>query len=248
MNPPKRDVMGVEVTALPAGELADALEKAVRAGGRGRIACAVNVHTWCEATRDAACGEAFRSSFIAWPDGVPITWAARWLGRPIGPRIHGHDLMRMLLPRPVAHYFYGSTPEVLEGLERRVRGEYPGIKIAGLRSPRFSRRAELISDEDEKAIRDAKPGILWVALGAPKQELWMHLNRDRIDVPVMIGVGAAFEILAGRYSRAPKLLQAAGLEWFWRLAQDPARLWRRYLSTNTRFVSTLIAHLLGLRS
>src|SRR5688572_2649911 len=144
MIPPKRDVMGVDVTALPVHELVDALERAALSGGRGRIACAVNVHTWSEATRDAACGEAFRSSFIAWPDGVPITWAARWLGRPLGPRIHGHDLMRLLLPRPVSHYFYGSTPEVLERLERRVRADYPRIKIAGLRSPRMSKRAEPI--------------------------------------------------------------------------------------------------------
>jgi N-acetylglucosaminyldiphosphoundecaprenol N-acetyl-beta-D-mannosaminyltransferase len=245
--PAKVDVLGIGVTAATEAEIVEVIAAAPRTGRSGRTLCAVNVHTWCEARRNRDFAEAVRSSYVSWPDGVPITWAAKWLGTPIGPRIHGHDLMRLLLRRPVSHFFYGSTPDVLRDLEKNVRSEFPGVRIAGFRSPAFTRRAGPIPPKDAEAIAEARPDILWVALGAPKQEMWMHLNRDRIHVPVMIGVGAAFEILAGRFRRAPRLLQRAGLEWAWRLTQDPGRLWRRYVSTNGFFLATLARALIARR-
>ncbi|MCI0655565.1 MAG: WecB/TagA/CpsF family glycosyltransferase [Acidobacteria bacterium] len=241
---PKIQVLGVGVSSGTEQEIAKAVADVARARARATL-CALNVHTWSENRRNPACAEAFREAEIAWPDGVPIVWAARWSGTPIGPRIHGHDLMRLLFRQPLSHFFYGSTPDVLKDLERKVRSEFPGIRIVGMRSPAFTKRARPIPDEDAASIRDSKADILWVALGAPKQELWMHLNRERIDVPVMAGVGAAFEILAGRFSRAPRVLQRMGMEWLWRLAQDPARLWRRYFSTNGLFLATLLGRLLS---
>ncbi|MBI4566104.1 MAG: WecB/TagA/CpsF family glycosyltransferase [Planctomycetes bacterium] len=231
---PKIDLFGIRITRATGEEIVQASRDAVRTGRRAETLLAVNAHTYVEARRNTLMGRVLNEAFIAWPDGVAVAWAARLSGRPTGPRIHGHDLMLRFLREPFSHYFYGSTPEVLADMRRRL----DGVRIAGMQSPPLTKRAERC---DVSAINNSGADILWVALGAPKQELWAHLNRDRIRVPLIVCIGAAFELLAGRFSRAPRLLQRAGLEWAWRLSQDPARLWRRYVSTNGAFA----AHVLG---
>jgi N-acetylglucosaminyldiphosphoundecaprenol N-acetyl-beta-D-mannosaminyltransferase len=238
---PKVDLFGVRVTRATEDEIVASAFDAVKEGRGGRTLVAVNAHTYSEARRDASIREAINDAYISWPDGVPIVWAAKLAGRPIGPRIHGHDLMRRFLKEPFNHYFYGSTPEVLAELTRNL----PGIRIAGTESPPFTRGA---AESDLRRINASGADIVWVALGAPKQELWARRHRDRIRVPLVACVGAAFEILAGRFTRAPKSLQRAGLEWAWRLGQNPSRLWRRYVATNGAFAAHILSGVLSKKS
>jgi len=233
---PKIDLFGVRVTRATPDEMVREAHDAVRSGSHGLVLAAVNAHTYTEARRNPEVRRAVNEAYIAWPDGVPVVWAAKLAGRPLGPRIHGHDLMLRFLAEPFRHYFYGSTPEVLAEMSRRL----DSARIAGMESPPFDRS---VRTSDLGRINDSGADILWVALGAPKQELWALHHRDRIRVPLVACVGAAFEILAGRFSRAPRTLQRFGLEWAWRLSQDPARLWRRYFSTNAAFVSHIAAGL-----
>jgi len=231
---PHSDLFGVRVTAAAPEEIVAAVREQVRRRGTPIVLAAVNAHTYAEARRHPDYRAALNEADIAWCDGVPVEWAGRLVGRPAGPRIHGHDLMLRLLQEPLSHFLYGSTPEVLAEVRRRL----PHVRIAGTHSPPFTKTAER---SDVSMINDSGADILWVALGAPKQEMWARLNRDRITVPVIACVGAAFEILAGRFGRAPRPLQKMGLEWAWRLGQDPARLWRRYFSTNGAFISHILA-------
>ncbi len=231
---PKTDLYGVGVTAADPEQIVAEVRERVRLRGAPIVLAAVNAHTYSEARRDPEFRAALAAADIAWTDGVPVQWAGRLTGRRVGRRIHGHDLMVRLLKEPCSHYFYGSTPEVLEDLRRAL----PGVRIAGTHSPPHAKRA---ARADVSMINDSGADIAWIALGAPKQELWAQLNRDQVRVPVIACVGAAFEILAGRRSRAPRALQALGLEWAWRLSQDPARLWRRYLSTNGAFISHILS-------
>lgn len=230
---PKIDLDGVRVTNASLEDMVRATREAVRVRGRCGTVVAVNAHTFREARKSPAYRHALNDSFISWADGKPIAWAAKIRGTPIPERVHGHDLMVRFLKEPFRHFFYGSTPGVLDAL----RAALPGVQIAGMQSPPFTRSIE---PSDVSPINDSGADIVWIALGAPKQELWAEFHRDRLKVPVAICVGAAFEIIAGRFSRAPRWLQSLGLEWSWRLAQDPARLWRRYFSTNGYFLAFLM--------
>jgi exopolysaccharide biosynthesis WecB/TagA/CpsF family protein len=230
---PKIDLGGVLVTNASLEEMVRTTHVAVRTPGPCRTFVAVNAHTFREARKSADYRAALNDAYVSWADGAPIAWAARVRGTPIPERVHGHDLMVRFLREPFRHFFYGSTPEVLEALKAAL----PGVRIAGMQSPPFSRRVEA---SDVSRINDSGADIVWIALGAPKQELWAQLHRDRLQVPVAMCVGAAFEIIAGRFSRAPRWLQKLGLEWSWRLAQDPGRLWRRYFSTNGYFLAYLL--------
>lgn len=230
---PKIDLFGVSVTNATLEEIVHSVREQIRQGAQGKTLVGINVHTYTTALNDRAYRQALNEAFIAWPDGVPISWAAHWTRRPVGPRIHGHDLMVRFFQEPISHFFYGSTPEVLAEIRRRL----VGIRIAGTFSPP---RMTRIERSDVSRINDSGADIVWVALGAPKQELWSHRNADQIRVPVIASVGAAFEIITGRFRRAPRSAQQAGLEWVWRLAQDPARMWRRYFATNGYFISYIL--------
>ena len=234
---PKIDLFGVRVTRATEDEIVASARDAVKTGRFGQTLVAVNAHTYSEARSRPDFRNAINEAYIAWPDGVPIVWAAKFAGRPIGPRIHGHDLMLRFLSESFSHYFYGSTPEVLADLRQAL----PGRKIAGTESPPFTRG---VADSDLTRINASGADIVWIALGAPKQELWAARHRDRIRAPIVACVGAAFEIIAGRFSRAPRGLQKLGLEWAWRLGQDPARLWRRYVTTNASFAAHIVSGVL----
>lgn len=246
--PPKRDIRGVGITKATPVELAGVARTLIADRRHPVTIASVNVHTFVEAQRDPGYRAALTGATITWVDGVPIRWILKAGGDPFPPpRIHGSDFMQLLLSElPEAkHYFFGSTPETLSLLETSLRSRFPGIRIAGLQSPPFRKRAQREDADTIERINRSGADILWVGLGAPKQEMWLHLNADRLTVPVSIAIGAAFDIQAGRYSRAPQGWQKLGLEWAWRLLQDPARLWRRYFSTNGYFLSLLLQELIA---
>jgi N-acetylglucosaminyldiphosphoundecaprenol N-acetyl-beta-D-mannosaminyltransferase len=243
---PKKSLHDVGVTLATPDEMVEELRRAIRERRSACSLAAVNVHTFIEAQRSPRYREALNDAAIGWIDGVPIRWIVRAGGAPPPPRIHGHDLTLLLLERLTGarHLFYGSSPETLLDLERRLRERFPALETAGFVSPPFRKEAVRESPEMLERLNATGADVLWVALGAPKQELWARLNRDALKIPVIVCVGAAFEILAGRFTRSPLWMQKLGLEWTWRLAQNPGRLWRRYFSTNGAFMALLLRTLL----
>jgi len=204
-----------------------------------RSVCICNVHSVVTASQLAEFRAAIEQADIATPDGAPVAWMLRRLGVARQERISGPDLMRkyceLAASRHEGIFLLGGTDDMLERLQRTLRSEFPGLHIAGTCSPPFR---PLSAQEDEAIVAQINAsgaGVVWVGLGCPKQELWMHAHRGRVHA-VMVGVGAAFPFLAGTVRRAPLWMQQTGLEWLHRLASEPRRLWRRYTVTNSYFI------------
>jgi N-acetylglucosaminyldiphosphoundecaprenol N-acetyl-beta-D-mannosaminyltransferase len=184
------------------------------------------------------------------PDGMAVVWSLRLLGRPDARRVYGPDAMLVLLDAaarsgiPVG--FYGATPETLRALLARVRTRFPRVRIAYAWAPPFRALTPQENEEAIGRINASGARILFVGLGTPKQELWMAAHRGRVRA-VMLGVGAAFDYLAGAKRQAPRWLMPLGLEWLFRLTMEPRRLWRRYLLNNPRFVRLVTQELLRRR-
>ena len=206
---------------------------------RGEYICVSNVHTTVMAHEDETYRAIQNGAVMALPDGGPLSSFSREKGNSTAMRVTGPDLMKEMLQRSSQtgwrHFFYGSTESTLEKLKGHIETEFPGAVIVGMISPPFG---EIAPEEDEKyvaAINESKPDFVWVGLGAPKQERWMYAHRGRVNA-LMIGVGAAFDYESGNIKRAPKWMQNANLEWLYRLMQDPGRLFRRYFSTNLKYL------------
>jgi N-acetylglucosaminyldiphosphoundecaprenol N-acetyl-beta-D-mannosaminyltransferase len=184
------------------------------------------------------------------PDGMPVVWALKSLGRPDATRVYGPDLTPILLERaaragiPVG--FYGAAPEVLKLLVERVHKAYPALKIAYAFSPPFRSLTAAEDLEVTAAINASGARILFLGLNTPKQDFWMAAHKDKVRA-VMVGVGAAFDFLAGSKPQAPRWMMKIGLEWLFRLATEPRRLWKRYLKHNPRFVLFFGLQLLGFK-
>ena len=206
---------------------------------RGEFICLSNVHTTVIANSNAEYRKIQNSAFLALPDGSPLSLVQRLRGYRTAEQVPGPDIMPALWKATentnISHYFYGSTPETIGKLEKKLKEQYPNTRIAGMESPPF--RA-LTPGEDEETIRrinDSGASIVWVGLGAPKQEQWMYEHRGKINA-VMLGVGAGFDFHAGTVKRAPEWMRKHYLEWLYRLMQDPKRLWKRYVKTNFKFL------------
>jgi N-acetylglucosaminyldiphosphoundecaprenol N-acetyl-beta-D-mannosaminyltransferase len=221
-------------------------------GPEGRVIAIANVHSVMSARRNPDLAATLRQAEVVTPDGMPLLWAMKVTGTDPVDRVTGIDVMRTTirdgLADGVSHFFYGSTRAVLDGLVCRLQAEFPGIRIAGAISPPFRRLTHLEMSQHVRQIRESGADIVWVGLGMPKQELWMHDVHDAIPGTSLIGVGAAFEWVAGNKSRAPRWMQNAGLEWLYRLAQEPKRLWKRYAVNNPHFMMLLAALWLRTRS
>lgn len=204
-----------------------------------RYVCICNVHSVVTAQQDVEFGRVVAQADMATPDGAPVAWMLRRLGFAGQQRINGPDLMwrccAMAERLGLAVYFYGSTTDTLNLLETQLKANFQNLVISGSYSPPFR---SMDADEDiaeARRINASDAAVVFVGLGCPKQEMWMARQRGRVN-GVMIGVGAAFDYHAGTLRRAPLWMQHAGLEWLYRLASEPRRLWKRYLVTNTVFV------------
>ena len=206
---------------------------------RGKYVCVSNVHTTVMSYEDKEYRNIQNSAAMVLPDGKPLSVVSRLRGFKEAQKVSGPDLMPEMFElseeKGYTHYFYGSTEETLDKLKEALLNRYPRLKIAGMYSPPFR---SLNEEEDEEIIRqinNADPDFIWVGLGAPKQEQWMYAHRDKL-CGVMLGVGAGFDFHAGTVKRAPVWMQKSGLEWLYRLTQDPKRLFKRYVVTNTKFL------------
>lgn len=218
---------------------------------RGGYVCVSNVHTTVMAKFDSFYRAIQNDSLLTVPDGVPLVWAMNMLRHSqvteSQDRVRGPTLMREMISegraRSVKHYLFGSRPETLQALRETLVRQYPGVQIVGAESPPFR---PLTAEEQQsvaRRINESGAHFVWVGLGAPKQERWMFENSRKINA-VLLGVGAAFDLIPGRIPEAPRWMQSMGLEWLYRLCKEPRRLWKRYLFTNPVFVASFSLQLL----
>jgi N-acetylglucosaminyldiphosphoundecaprenol N-acetyl-beta-D-mannosaminyltransferase len=238
---PAEPVLGIPLALTDYERTLDWIDAAAETGHRGYV-CVAATHTVMACQEDAELREAVLGADFTVPDGQPLVWALNALGAGLGDRVYGPDLMERACARAARtgrrFYLYGGRNQgALVELTRTLRLQHPGLKIVGGHAPPFRPLSDAEEDAIVADINRAQPDVVWVGIGVPKQEKWMARLRDRLDAPVLVGVGAAFDFHAGLIPQAPAWMQRAGLEWMFRLVQEPRRLWRRYLRYNPRFVT-----------
>jgi N-acetylglucosaminyldiphosphoundecaprenol N-acetyl-beta-D-mannosaminyltransferase len=225
-------VMGVPFDHVTAAEAIARIESMV-ASRRPHYLVTANVDFLVQARRDVELRRILLDAHLVLCDGTPLLWASRLLGHPLPERVAGADLVPLLLPvaarKQYRLFLLGATPESAAQAVARLRAEYPELVIAGHYSPPFAPLLEMDHEQIQQRILAAKPDILFVSLGCPKQEKWIAMNYRTLGVPVAVGVGATIDFLAGQVRRAPRFMQRTGTEWLFRLAQEPRRLFRRYV-------------------
>ncbi len=244
------NILGVRVSAVNMN-LAMRLADQWISSGKPGYACVTAVHGVMEAQDDPSYLGILNNAVLNVPDGMPITWVGRFQGYGEMNRVFGPDFMltlcKLSLERGYRNFLYGGQPGVAEQLRATLELRFPGLQIVGTCTPPFR---ELNSQEEKELINQVhalKPDILWVGLGAPKQERFMADYVAKLQVPLMVGVGAAFDFHTGRIRDCSEWIKRAGLQWLHRLVQDPRRLWKRYLRTNPAFLWHIAWQLAGLR-
>lgn len=235
---PTCNILGVNIAAINMEWLLKYLDKNIK-DIKGDYICVSNVHTTVTSYEDDSYRDIQNGGLMAIPDGGPLSTVGQKRGcknmlRTTGPSLMG-EIFKVSAEKGYRHYFYGSKEETLELLYQKLTQNYPRIQIAGMYSPPF----RTLTEEEDKAvierINETKPDFVWIGLGAPKQEKWMADHQGKID-GLMLGVGAGFDYYAENIKRAPMWMQRSNLEWLYRLMQDPKRLFKRYWSTNTKFI------------
>jgi N-acetylglucosaminyldiphosphoundecaprenol N-acetyl-beta-D-mannosaminyltransferase len=239
--PPSVDVLGVPLALTDYERTIDWIEAAIATRQRGYI-CVAAVHTVMACQEDPELRAAVLASDLTVPDGQPLVWAMNALGHDLSSRVYGPDLMaraceRAALTGARIFLYGGRNEEAVLQLAHKLRTRYPGLDIVGAYAPPFRPLTGEEEDSVAEAINRSEADVVWVGIGVPKQEKWMAAMRDRLEAPVLVGVGAAFDFHAGLVPQAPPWMQSMGLEWAYRLRRDPRRLWKRYLRYNPRFVT-----------
>jgi N-acetylglucosaminyldiphosphoundecaprenol N-acetyl-beta-D-mannosaminyltransferase len=237
---PTREVIGIPLAMTTYDGAMAVMDGMVARRERGYV-CAVAVHAVTVAQRDPEMRAALLGSTLTVPDGMPLVWAVNLLGENLPHRVYGPELMRRYTRRCAEKghriWLYGGRDQgSLAQLALNLRRDFPGLRIVGGYSPPFRDLEPHEEDEVVERINADRPDVLWVGTGVPRQEKWMARMRDRLEVPVMCAVGAAFDFHAGRISQAPPWMQDRGLEWTYRIAQEPRRLLPRYLYYNPAFL------------
>ncbi len=232
-------ILGVQISAINMEDAISLVKDAISKKQKKYI-CVCPVSTIMECKKDGKVLRSVNSSDLVTPDGMAVVWLGRMHGHKNIRRVYGPELMEEVCAisakSEYKNYLYGSTRDVLDKLKERLLKRYPGLIISGVFSPPF---LQLSNDEDNQIVEEINnnaPDVIWVGLGSPKQDLWMYEHRQRINAPIMIGVGAAFDFLAGTKSQAPRWIRDNGWEWLFRLVTEPKRLWRRYLIGYPLFV------------
>ena len=244
------ETMGVRVHAVQMQEVVARMEQWIREGRGGHSIAATSMHGMVAAQHDFEFRRILNSTDLVVPDGTPLVWLGRSRGYPLPGRVYGPDLVLAFCGkagRNYRHFFYGGEPGAAERLAESLKHRFPGMQTVGVYSPPFR---PLNAEEDEEVvalISRAAPDVLWVGLGTPKQERWMFEHVHKLQVPVLASVGAAFDLLSGRRKQAPRWLRDHGLEWLFRLLQEPRRLWRRYLIYGPQFIAYLALERLRLK-
>jgi len=239
--PPAAEVLGVPLALTDYDRTMSWIDATIARRQQGYV-CVAAVHTVMVCQEDDELLAAVRNASLTVPDGQPLVWAMNALGHDLPSRVYGPELMARYCERSALTgarmYLYGGRNQgALVQLALNLRRRFPGVKIVGGHSPPYRD----LDDEEQDAVIDeinrSKADVVWVGIGVPKQEKWMAAMRHRLDAPVLVGVGAAFDFHAGLVPQAPNWMQSTGLEWAYRLAHEPRRLWKRYARYNPRFVT-----------
>jgi N-acetylglucosaminyldiphosphoundecaprenol N-acetyl-beta-D-mannosaminyltransferase len=248
--PERGNILGVGVSAINMQQALDTIDQWIETRDPHYV-CVTPAHAVMDCYRSSELRQIYNHSGLTTPDGMAIVWLLKWQGFRSVERVYGPDLLqavcRQSLSNGYRHYFYGGAPGVAERLSEKLVKKYNGVRIVGLDCPPFR---ELTPEEDEAAVQRmcaANPDIVWIGIGSPRQERWMVDHLKRVGAPVMIGVGAAFDFISGNKPQAPRWMQKNGLEWFFRLASEPGRLWRRYILSYPRFTMLVLLQLMGLK-
>jgi N-acetylglucosaminyldiphosphoundecaprenol N-acetyl-beta-D-mannosaminyltransferase len=251
-RPESIKILGCSVSRVTLDETLDRIEGWIELHGkRCNFVVATGFHGIWEAHKDSQLRDVFNAADLFCPDGIAPVMISRLRGLPLPGRVPGPDLLARFAARAnekgYRSFFYGDTEETLAALRERLERYYPGHRIVGTLSPPF-RKLDL---QEERAmvnhINAARPDVLWVGLGLPKQEWWIHRNLNALRVPVVVGVGAAFRLVGGQVRRAPAWVGRAGLEWLWRFGMEPAKMWRRDLLDGPRFLYHALTETFHLR-
>jgi len=247
--PSQAPVVGSSISMTSYSEVLAAI--ADRPTDTAMVISVCNVHSVMSARKDPELAAAIEGSDITTPDGVPLVWALRWTANPDQERVYGPDLMRRGFDdedaREWRHFLYGATEDTISELTRAIAEFAPQAKIVGHIAPPFRPLTDDEQRADLDAIIESGADIVWVGLGMPKQELWMHTVRDQLPGVALVGVGAAFDFIAGNVKEAPEWMRKASLEWLYRLMKEPRRLWRRYIWNNPAYVILLLRQLITAR-
>lgn len=233
------DLLGVKISDVNIPKAVATIGQWI-ASKRKTYVCVAPVSTLVDCQKDPHYRRVINAAGMVTPDGMPVVWLGRAAGSKTIERTYGPDLLLAVChdgqESGYRHFFYGSNADTLDLLERKLKSMSPKLDVAGKISPDFKPKAVLEDQKVIDAINQARPDILWVGLGSPKQDFWIDIHRPLLHVPVIVGVGAAFDFLSGVKPQAPLWMQKGGLEWLFRLCSEPRRLWRRYLLGNSAFI------------
>jgi N-acetylglucosaminyldiphosphoundecaprenol N-acetyl-beta-D-mannosaminyltransferase len=244
-------VLDVRVDAVQISDVVERMKEWIRERRGCHSIAATGMNGIVEAQHDPQFKQILNATDLVVPDGMPLVWLGRQRGHFLPRRVYGPDLLLAFCEKTAGrgyrHFFYGAErdPDVPKHLAKKLEQRFPGTIVAGTHSQRAN--AEQSDDDIVSLISRAAPDVLWVGLGELRQVRWMHEHRSKLNVPVVVGVGAAFDMLSGRRRQAPRWMREHGLEWLFRLFQEPRRLWRRYLIYGTEFVAWIVLESLGLK-
>lgn len=248
---PSFKVLGIRVDAVQIPDAIAKVEGWIAERGPSRWVAVTGMHGISESRRDSKFRKVLKSADLVVADGMPLVWLGRWHGFPsMKRRVYGPELTETFCAvtgDKYRHFFYGGAPGVADALAQGLQ-ERHGIRIAGTYCPPFRPLTEAENKDAVKLIEAADADVVWVGLSTPKQETWMYEHRDKLRVPAMFGIGAAFDLNTGRLKQAPAWMRENGLEWLFRLCAEPRRLWRRYILSGSVFVWNVSLELLGLRA
>jgi N-acetylglucosaminyldiphosphoundecaprenol N-acetyl-beta-D-mannosaminyltransferase len=252
VSPPieRINVLGVGLSVLNMETALRAIKAALQERRKGYL-CFTGVHPVMEAQADESLRTIFNHAFLATPDGMPMVWLGRFHGHPEMGRVYGPDLLLEMMEwsrtSGCRHFFYGGSEGVADALAEKMRARFPGVEICGTFCPPFRALNETERTGLIATIDQLRPDVIWVGLGSPKQDRFMAEYLPLLNTTLMAGVGAAFDFHTGRITQAPRWMQRSGLEWLFRVVQEPRRLGKRYLKSNPLFVLQLLLQLSGLR-
>lgn len=239
----KISMLGVEVADTDIFKTTQFVQQAIKSQSKTYI-CFAPVSTLVDCQNDSKYYDIINKAGLTVPDGIPLVWIGRMKGSQTIQRTCGPDFLqefcRIGQSSAMRHYFFGGSEEGLQKLIKNLKAKFPDVQIAGFHTPGMRTVGQLEDQAVVDAINASNADVLWIGLGSPKQDVWMYNHRQLLNVPVLLGVGAAFDFLSGQKKRAPVWMRRCGLEWFYRLCSEPKRLWKRYLFGNTKFIYYLI--------
>jgi N-acetylglucosaminyldiphosphoundecaprenol N-acetyl-beta-D-mannosaminyltransferase len=243
------NVLGVGISVLNLPSALTVIAEAIGMRRKGYI-CVTGVHGVMEAQSDPAFKAILNNAMLCTPDGIPMVWAGRLNGFSEMDRVYGPDLLLLVCEwskkSGCRHFFYGGADGVAELLAEKLRAKFPGLNVAGTFTPPFRPLTAAEETKFQELVRNLRPDIIWVGLSTPKQEKFMAEYLCKLDTTLMVGIGAAFDFHSGRVKQAPRWMQRSGLEWFFRLCQEPRRLAKRYFRNNPLFLMKFSSQLLRL--